>query len=52
MEKEFIIDQEDVQVVAVDNIKEESEVEEADYSVFSDDDFTSVDESEIDWSTL
>lgn len=48
--EEFVIDQEDVQIIVVDDITEE--VEEIDYSVFSDDDFASVDESEIDWSNL
>lgn len=50
MEKEFIIDQEDVQIIAIDDINEE--VEEIDYSVFSDDDFTSAEEDEINWSAL
>lgn len=50
MEKEFIIDQEDVTVIPVEDIQEE--IEETDYSSFSEDDFTVADESQIDWSTL
>jgi hypothetical protein len=50
MEKEFVIDQEDVVVVAIDETEEETE--EFDYSDISDDQFTSTDESEIDWSSL
>lgn len=49
MEQEFNFDQEDVKVTVVE---ESEETEEVDYSDFSEDDFATVDESEIDWSTL
>lgn len=52
MEKEFIIDQEDVVVVPVDINEEKEEIVDFDYSSISDNDFTSAEESDIDWSTL
>ena len=49
MEQEFTFDQEDVKVTIIEEVEE---TEEPDYSDFSEDDFATVDESEIDWSTL
>lgn len=49
MEQEFNFDQEDVKVTVIEDI-EEAEI--ADYSDFSEQDFATTDESEIDWSTL
>ena len=49
MEQEFNFDQEDVKVTIVEEVEE---TEEPDYLDFSEDDFATVDESEIDWSTL
>ena len=50
MEKEFVIDQEDVAVIPIENNQKESE--EMNYSDFSQDDFATADENDIDWSTL
>lgn len=50
MEKEFLLDQEDVLVTAVEEIKEE--IVGLDYSEVSDEDYTTADENEIDWSAL
>jgi hypothetical protein len=52
MEKEFIIDQEDVVVIAADDIKKENIEPNADYSDFSEEDFTVADENNFDWSAL
>lgn len=49
MEQEFNFDQEDVKVTVVEEIKKEEII---DYSDLSQDDFTTTDENEIDWSTL
>ena len=49
MEQEFNFDQEDVKVTVIEEVKEDEGV---DYSGFSEDDFATTDESEIDWSTL
>lgn len=49
MEKEFNFDQEDVKVTVVGDIEDTEEVE---YSDLSDDDFATIEEDGIDWSTL
>lgn len=46
MEKVFSFDQEDIKVEV------ENEDVEVDYSVFSQEDFAAIDETEIDWSDL
>jgi hypothetical protein len=49
MDKEIIVDQEEITINIVDD---ELTTEKVDYSDISDEDITVVDESEIDWSTL
>lgn len=52
--EEIVVDQEDVvvKIVAEEVQKEEVVDIEVDYSNISDDDITTIDESEIDWSIL
>lgn len=50
MEKEINLDQEDVLVTVVEEVAEE--INKIDYSGISEEEFTTIDESEIDWSIL
>lgn len=51
MEKEIDSDQKDAQVVVVNQITEQEKIN-VNYVDIYDDDYTSTDESEFDWSSL